>query len=61
MSNIVNFTLLVSGYFNISTNIRELYFAKQLNYLKIVNFLCLAFKIYYVGPECVQEMVNIPH
>lgn len=61
MSNIVNFTLLVSGYFNISTNIRELYFAKQLNYLKIVNFLCLAFKIYYVGPERVQEMVNIPH
>lgn len=42
MSNIVNFTLLVAGYFNIFTKSLELYFGKQFNYLKTVYCLYLS-------------------
>ena len=45
MPDIVNFALLVAGCFNISTKTLELYFGKQLNYVKTVRFLYLAFKM----------------
>lgn len=61
MPNIVNFALLVAGYFNISTKTLELYFGKQLSYLKTVHFLYLAFKMTAWDQSAYYEGLIVSH